>query len=108
MPAISFTLSPINQINVTVFRMTRLAALLESPSAFGSTYANESQISDAEWLQRAIDWSSDRRIGFLAKSQNCTCGIVGGCFDEHDLSTVHLISMWVAPTHRRYGIGTSL
>lgn len=108
MRKISFTLRPINETNVVIFKMTRLAALLESPSAFGSTHAQESQLSDADWLKRATEWSSDRRIGFLVLSDRNACGIVGACVDDHDSSLIDLTSMWVAPTCRRCGIGRAL
>lgn len=108
MRAISFTLSPINETNVAVFKATRLSALRESPRAFGSTHAQESQLSDSDWLKRATDWSGDRRVGFLALSDSGACGIVGACVDDDDFSLIELTSMWVAPTHRRWGIGRSL
>src|SRR5437868_1927473 len=108
MRAILFTLSPINETNVAAFRATRLAALLESPRAFGSTHAQESQLSDSDWLKRALNWSSDRRIGLLALSDSNACGMVGACSDEHDSSLIDLTSMWVSPTFRRCGIGHAL
>jgi hypothetical protein len=37
--------------NALVFKTVRLRALQESPTAFGSTYAKESQFSDADWVQ---------------------------------------------------------
>lgn len=108
MQPISFTLSPINETNVAVFKATRLAALLESPSAFGSTHEQESRLSDADWLKRAAESSGDRRVGFLALSSSGACGIVSGCVDDDDSSLIELTSMWVAPTYRRRGIGGSL
>jgi ribosomal protein S18 acetylase RimI-like enzyme len=35
-------------------------------------------------------------------------GIVGGFLDQGDPTHAHLVSMWVAPTHRRLGIGAQL
>ena len=83
-------------------------ALQDSPSAFGSTYARESQFTDAEWLKRAADWSSDRSIGYLAMDAQTACGIVAAFLDEHDPLQAHLMSMWVSLAHRRQGIGRLL
>lgn len=94
--------------NAPDFKAVRLRALRESPSAFGSTYARESQLSDADWLKRAADWSSDRSVGYLAMDGLTTCGIAAAFLNERDPLKADLISMWVAPTHRRSGIGRLL
>ncbi len=94
--------------NALEFKAVRLMALQDSPSAFGSTYAKESQFSDTHWLERATAWSSDRSIGYLAKDADIACGIAAGFLDEHDPQKAHLLSMWVAPPHRRTGIGRTL
>ncbi|MGH7853000.1 MAG: GNAT family N-acetyltransferase, partial [Candidatus Binatia bacterium] len=36
------------------------------------------------------------------------CGIAGAFLDHGDVTRAHLISMWVAPAHRRLGIASSL
>lgn len=102
------TLEPINANNAMAFKAVRLNALLESPSAFGSTYAKESQFSDDDWLNRTTTWTSARSISYLAIYAGDACGIVAAFVEESDISKVHLVSMWVAPTHRRCGIGRSL
>jgi ribosomal protein S18 acetylase RimI-like enzyme len=94
--------------NVFVFKAVRLAALKDSPSAFGSTYAKESRFSDADWLKRVTTWTSVRAIGYLAMDSGTACGIAAGFLDEHDPIKAHLVSMWVAPEHRRCGIGQTL
>lgn len=94
--------------NVSTFKDVRLRALLDTPSAFGSTYAMESALSDAEWTQRAIRWNGERGIGFLAIDDGIGCGIVGSMLDEDDATCATLLSMWTAPTHRRRGIGGRL
>jgi ribosomal protein S18 acetylase RimI-like enzyme len=101
-------LEQISPKNVLIFKAVRLQALQDSPSAFGSTYAKESQFSDADWLKRAVDWSSDRSIGYLAIRREIPCGIVAAFLNEHDPRKAHLVSMWVSPTHRRDGIGRAL
>lgn len=101
-------LQPITPLNALQFKAVRLQALNDTPNAFGSTYAKESQLSDADWLKRAADWNSERSIGYLAMDAGVACGIVAGFLDEHDPLRVNVISMWVAPSHRRAGVGRSL
>ncbi len=87
----------------------RLAALMDSPSAFGSTYAEEVTRSDADWSDRAR-WASAgaERITFLARIDEQTVGIAGGYRDEIEPAQVHLVSMWTAPDVRRTGLGRLL
>jgi ribosomal protein S18 acetylase RimI-like enzyme len=94
--------------NASIYKSIRLAALQDTPIAFGSTYANESQFSDADWLKRAAKLNGDKSVGYLAMDGAAACGIVAAYEDEHDPHTVNVVSMWVAPTHRRSGIGRAL
>ena len=41
-----------------------------------------------------LGWDADR-----------PCGIAAGCPDRDHATTAHLVSMWVAPSHRRLGVG---
>jgi len=104
------TITPITPKNVWVFKAVRLRALKEDPCAFGSTYAKESQLTDADWMKRVERWSGDNGVGFLAidKDDGTACGIAGSFLDEDDPSRAHLISMWTAPTHRQRGVGRLL
>lgn len=101
-------LEQITPKNALIYKAIRLRALQDSPLAFGSTHAKESQLSDADWLKRAEDLSSDRSVGYLAMSQGISCGLVAAYLNEDDLGKAHLVSMWVSPTHRRNGIGRAL
>ncbi len=102
------TLEQVTPSNVSLLKATRLRALRDSPLAFGSTYAKESQFSDADWLKRATDWTTSRSIGYLAMSGKESCGIAATYLDESDPSTAHFVSMWVDPACRRTGIGRML
>ena len=101
-------LEPITPQNAMIFKAVRLRALQDTPSAFASTYAKESQLTDADWIKRAVQWNGERSAAFLAMDERTACGIVGSFLDEDDATRAHLGSMWTAPTHRRRGIGRLL
>jgi GNAT superfamily N-acetyltransferase len=90
-------------------RLVRLAALTESPSAFGSTYAGESSLTIEEWTDRARAGSggSDRATFFAVAGEDIV-GLVGGYRPEPASAVVELVSMWTHPTVRRTGVGRLL
>lgn len=102
------SIEPITRHNALAFKAARLRALQDSPTAFSSTYADESRESDEDWLQRADRWSGDRSTSFLALDIGMPCGIVGAFLEREDPRRAHLVSMWVAPAHRRSGVGRAL
>lgn len=101
-------LEPVTQQNILTFRAVRLRALQDTPSAFGATFAKESQLTDADWIKRAAKWDGERAVLYLALAGSEACGIAGSLLDEADATRAHLISMWTAPTHRRLGVGRLL
>jgi ribosomal protein S18 acetylase RimI-like enzyme len=101
-------LERITSQNALVFKTVRLRALQDAPSAFGSTYAKECQLTDADWVKRAGNMSGDRSVGFLAIDVVASCGIACSFLDQDDATQAQLISMWTAPTHRQRGIGRLL
>jgi ribosomal protein S18 acetylase RimI-like enzyme len=101
-------LKPITCESVASFKAVRLGALQDTPSAFGSTYAKESRLSDAEWDQRVAQWHGDRSICYLAWEGDRACGIAASFLDLEDVTKAHLVSMWVAPPQRRCGVGRLL
>jgi ribosomal protein S18 acetylase RimI-like enzyme len=104
----STELVPIRAIDAMQFKAVRLAALQDSPMAFGSTYAREASFPDAEWIRRANNWRGDRGIGYLALDSQIPCGIAGVFLDDRNPAKAQIVSMWVAPTHRRSGVGRLL
>jgi ribosomal protein S18 acetylase RimI-like enzyme len=92
----------------THLKTVRLNALQDTPLAFGSTYANESRLSDEDWLKRTAAWNSDRSVCYIAIDRDNPCGIAAGKLHENDPHHADLVSMWVAPTHRRTGLGARL
>lgn len=102
------TIERITPQNVATFKDVRLRALQDAPFAFGSTYTDESKLTDADWLNRATRWNGERGVGFLAFDAGTPCGITGSFLAETDPTQAKLISMWTAPSHRRRGIGRRL
>lgn len=103
----SIELIPITPENALLFKTIRLRALQTDPAAFGSTYAKESQLDDAGWIQRVRYWG-DYRAGFLAVENESLCGMIAVFPEEDNPGSAQLISMWVAPEHRGTGLGRHL
>src|ERR1700728_1779680 len=103
------TLEPLSPRLATHLKTVRLRALQDTPSAFSSTYAQESPLSEAEWLQRAAKWDNGRgRVCFLAMDEGAPCRIIACYFDDHDPPRPNVVSMWVAPEQRKTGLGSRL
>ncbi len=101
-------IEPVNIERLDSYRETRLAALKDTPLAFGSTYANESAFTPQQWLERIARHESGLSCAHLAFDDDAPCGIAGAFKHPDDPSTATLFSMWVAPTHRRLRVGEKL
>src|SRR5690349_14341050 len=88
-----------------LWRKLRLEALAEAPYAFGSTLADWQGQGDTEarWRGRL----SDVPLNVIAEWQETAAGMVSATAPDPD-GAVELISMWVAPAVRGYGIGDAL
>ncbi len=87
-------------------RDIRLASLLDTPEAFGSTYASTVSRPDEwfrDWAKRTAESPTDAT--FLAWDGDAAVGIVG-TFNDKGESVI--VAMWVAPTHRGDGLGRAL
>jgi ribosomal protein S18 acetylase RimI-like enzyme len=102
------TLESVTPQNAMLFKEVRLRALQDTPTAFSSTYADESRLADAEWVERAALQTGEGSIVYLAMNDSTPCGIAGGFLDKDDASRAHLVSMWVTTPYRRQGIGRRL
>src|SRR4051794_28276446 len=92
-----------------LLKRVRLAALRDTPSAFGSTYDAELRLSDADWDQRARAGSDgSQRVTFFAEAGGTIVGVIGAFRAEPAAERVDLVSMWVAPDARRRGIAREL
>ena len=101
-------LETVSVANAMVFKEVRLRALSADPSAFGSTYAEESRLTDAEWVDLAVQRTSEGSTVRLAFVDDAACGIVGAFFEGSDRTSARLVSMWVAKEMRGRGIGEAL
>jgi ribosomal protein S18 acetylase RimI-like enzyme len=102
------TLHTITQPLAADYKAVRLRALADTPSAFGSTYARESQFTEADWQQRTTNLCTPRSIGYLAHDEHDYCGIAASFLNQANPQQAELVSMWVAPNHRHTGTGRLL
>lgn len=66
---LDFGIEPVTALNMFFFRAVRLRALQDARHAFGSTYAKESQLTDADWTKRVERWNGERRGGIPRDGQ---------------------------------------
>ncbi len=83
----------------------RLAALADTPDAFGTTLAEDEARPDAEWRARLA--ASDR-VTFVAELTGEDVGLVVCAPFEGLQDTAGLFAMWTAPEARQSGIGSAL
>ena len=83
------------------FREVRLAALADSPGAFGSRHADWVGADEQRWRDRI----GGVALNLLARHDGRPVGLVSGA--ESD-GSVELISMWVAPEQRGTGLAGRL
>jgi GNAT superfamily N-acetyltransferase len=84
-------------------RDLRLRALAEAPTAFLRTLAEAEAFDDAVWQERAAPEAG--RASFVVELDGELAGSAVGFVDG---DVVYLAAMWVAPEHRRRGIGRAL
>jgi GNAT superfamily N-acetyltransferase len=83
------------------FRTVRLAALIDSPGAFGSRHADWVEADEPRWRARLTDVP----FTVIARDDEAPVGVAAGMRAER---SVELISMWVAPGHRGTGVAGRL
>lgn len=105
-------IEPVSRSNADLYRHTRLAALKDTPLAFGSTYARESVFTTEQWQERIARVESGEMCSYLAvddaSPDTIAAGLAGAFVHQDDADRAMLISMWVAPSHRRTGVGKLL
>ncbi len=91
------------------YRDIRLSSLAESPKAFGSTLALEQELSEEAWAARLTSAaSSGKDYPLVAEQDRALVGLIWAKVDSSDDLAVNIFQMWVAPEHRRRGIGSML
>jgi GNAT superfamily N-acetyltransferase len=97
----------INANDWHLWRAVRLRALAEDPHAFSSTLASWSGEGDTETRWR--DRLENVALNLVALVDDEPAGQASGCAPPADDAThLELISMWVAPEHRRSEVGRRL
>ncbi len=92
-----------------IYKDLRLRALADSPTAFGSTLAEEQKRTDAEWSNRlAAGTDSGMDLPIMAEVEQKLIGLAWGRINRSNPDAANLYQMWVAPGHRRLGIGKML
>jgi GNAT superfamily N-acetyltransferase len=90
-------------------REIRLAALADSPDAFGSTLAEERDADEARWRGwlTGEGWAGDVAT-FIAEAPGPLLGMATGYRPDDRPTTGWLFAMWVRPERRGEGIGRQL
>lgn len=89
-----------------LWRDTRLAALADSPRAFGSTLARERDYDEATWRASLVP---ERGLKTVAAGPDGTVlGMAGGWVPPDRGGAAELWGMWVAPAHRGRGVAGAL
>ncbi len=87
-----------------IYRGVRLAMLLDTPRAFGSTFAREAAFTDEQWQSRMTQSTS-----WLAVRDELPLGAVTLYrFPEQPADEACLVAMWVAPHARGKGVADAL
>lgn len=78
------------------WRTIRLASLLDTPSAYGSTYEREAAFDEQDWRDRLTSPT------VMVRESGVPVAIGGGFHPEPGV--LHIIAMYVAPAHRGRGL----
>lgn len=100
----SFEVVAVTKDTWRTYRDVRIAALLDTPRAFTSTYAGTAAREDGSWLAQVgsmhvwLAFEEDRPVGLVAVSRD----------DELPEDEAYLIQMWVSASVRGQGAGDLL
>lgn len=87
-------------------RALRLEALQDSPRSYGSTYAREVLVTDAEWQERAASGAAGiEAVAMAAAVDGDWVGMARGYLE---LPAAHLIAVYVTTAWRRHGLAAAL
>jgi ribosomal protein S18 acetylase RimI-like enzyme len=84
-----------------LYKRIRLAALLDAPYAFSSTYEDACQRSDERWMEQTESTASGAdQATFIAFSGDEPIGMAALYRLEHQADAGELLQVWVAPALR--------
>ena len=87
------------------YRDIRLASLLDTPDAFGSTHAGEATLTPADWQARLARPDVATLVA-VVDGQDLGTMVVAPSFGDPDVAGIY--GVWVAPAGRGRGIGDAL
>lgn len=91
------------------YRTVRLAALADSPDAFGRTLDFESARPDGEWESRVTQAAgSTLDLPLVLDDGERMAGLAWGKIFPDEPDTAHLFQMWIAPEWRGRGFGAEM
>ncbi len=109
MPEIMSKIKPLRPEDWPLLKAVRLAALTDSPAAFGLTLAEASAWKNSRWQENACRFSRlPPAASFLALTDGQPCGMVNCFVTEADPQTAEMTAFWVAPQQRGQGVGGAL
>lgn len=91
-----------------VLRDVRIAALTDTPEAFGSTLARELGFSEDVWRGRLRDDAHRGYSQFVATLDENVAGTIGLIRSGERTDVAEMVSTWVSPDARGRGIGDLL
>jgi ribosomal protein S18 acetylase RimI-like enzyme len=100
----ALTLRPTREEDWEILKTIRVAALLDSPTAFGLSYATAAAYSEQQWRERASHETQPEFL--LAIDREQAVGLIGGSVGPTE--EYKLIAMWVHPKCRGKGIAGRL
>lgn len=106
----TFAIRSVRRGDEVAFRSIRLRALTDSPGAFAST-REETEAHPAEyWHDRVTSAvAGQESVLFVATDSDEWIGVAGGyVYEDGGEAVPYLISMWVDPAYRGWGIGQAL
>lgn len=90
----------------SVLREIRLMALLDSPSAYGSSYEREHLFVEVDWRKRLA--RNDAVTLVSEQDDGVAIGLVTGAIDDDFVDIGWLLSTWVNPMMRGNGVAGQL
>ena len=96
----------LNKEDWAIYKDLRLLSLQDSPDSFGSTYEQEVQVSNEEWISRLDpELCAKYALPLMAELNGVAIGLAWGLLHSPYDKTAHIYQMWVSPTVRGQGVG---